>query len=82
VTDRHERSSAAFAPPDALPASRGRGVVTGLPLVLLRSEGVTLLAMAAVLYGSYGNSWWLFVVLLPARISACSATYGAGGPVR
>jgi len=42
------------------------GVVTGLPLVLLRSEGVALLAMAAVLYGRYGRSWWLLVALLPA----------------
>jgi hypothetical protein len=41
-------------------------VVTGLPLVLLRSEGVALLVMAAVLYDRYGRSWWLFVALLPA----------------
>jgi hypothetical protein len=41
------------------------GVVTGLPLVLLRSEGVALLATAAVLYGRYGRSWWLFLALLP-----------------
>jgi hypothetical protein len=41
-------------------------VVTGLPLVLLRSEGVALLALAAILYGRYGRSWWLFVALLPA----------------
>ena len=41
------------------------GVVTGLPLVLLRSEGVPLLATAAVLYGRYGRSWWLFLALLP-----------------
>jgi hypothetical protein len=41
------------------------GVVTGLPLVLLRSEGMTLLAMAAVLYGRSGRSWWLFLALLP-----------------
>ena len=40
--------------------------MTGWPLVLLRSEGVALLAMAAVLYGRYGRSWWLFVALLPA----------------
>ncbi|HKO85920.1 MAG TPA: DUF4260 domain-containing protein [Actinomycetota bacterium] len=33
--------------------------------MLLRSEGVALLAMAAVLYGRYGRSWWLFAVLLP-----------------
>jgi Domain of unknown function (DUF4260) len=41
-------------------------VVTGLPLGLLRGEGVALLAMATVLYGNYGRSWWLFVLLLPA----------------
>ena len=41
-------------------------MVTGLPLVLLRSEGVALLALAAILYGRYGRSWWLFVALLPA----------------
>ena len=40
--------------------------MTGLPLVLLRSEGVALLAMAAVLYARYGRSWWLFLALLPA----------------
>jgi len=37
-----------------------------LPLLLLRSEGLALLAMAAALYGMYGRSWWLFVALLPA----------------
>jgi hypothetical protein len=41
-------------------------VVTGLPLVLLRSEGLALLGMAVVLYATYGRSWWLFVALLPA----------------
>lgn len=40
-------------------------MVTGLPLVLLRSEGVALLAMAMALYGRYGRSWWLFAALLP-----------------
>src|SRR5829696_1899745 len=40
------------------------GVVARLPRVLLRSEGVALLAMAAVLYGKQGQSWWLFVALL------------------
>jgi hypothetical protein len=40
------------------------GVVTGLPRLLLRSEGVALLAMAAVLYGRQGRSWWLFLALL------------------
>ena len=61
------RSSAAVDAPSARPSSpRGAGVVTGLPLVLLRSEGVALLALAAILYGRHGRSWWLFVALLPA----------------
>jgi len=42
------------------------GVVSGLPRVLLRSEGLALLAIALVLYGSYGGSWWLFLILLAA----------------
>jgi hypothetical protein len=41
-------------------------VVTGLPLALLRSEGAALLALAMVLYGRSGWSWWLLVALLPA----------------
>jgi Domain of unknown function (DUF4260) len=61
------RSPAAFEPPGArLRSSAGVGVVTGLPLALLRSEGVALLAVAIVLYGSSGRSWWLLVALLPA----------------
>jgi hypothetical protein len=64
---RRRRSPAAFAPPGArLRSPGGVGVVTGLPLALLRSEGVALLALAIVLYGSHGRSWWLFVALLPA----------------
>src|SRR5215218_7225374 len=64
---RPRRLSVALAPPRApLTSPGGAGVVTGLPLLLLRSEGVTLLAMATLLYGRYGRSWWLFVVLLPA----------------
>jgi hypothetical protein len=67
VIERRWRSALAFERPHAQPPSVDRtGVVTGLPLVLLRSEGVTLLAMAAVLYARYGGSWWLFVALLPA----------------
>lgn len=42
------------------------GVVTGLPRLLLRSEGVALLAIAAVLYGKHGQSWWFFLALLAA----------------
>jgi Domain of unknown function (DUF4260) len=66
VVERSFPSLPAFEPPPAQPATLGAGVVTGLPLMLLRSEGVALLAMAAVLYGRYGWSWWLFVALLPA----------------
>jgi hypothetical protein len=40
------------------------GVVTGLSLLLLRSEGIALLAMATALPGGFGRSWWLFVALL------------------
>jgi hypothetical protein len=64
---QRRRSPAAFEPPGArLRSPGGPGVVTGLPLVLLRSEGVALLALAMVLYGSSGRSWWLLVALLPA----------------
>jgi Domain of unknown function (DUF4260) len=63
---RRRHKPAAFEPPGArLKSPAGAGVVTGLPLVLLRSEGVALLALATVLYGSYGRSWWLLVALLP-----------------
>ena len=64
---QRRRSPAASEPPGAwLRGPGGVGVVTGLPLVLLRSEGVALLALATVLYGSSGRSWWLLVALLPA----------------
>ena len=67
AVDRRRRTAETFGPSDANLVRRGTvGVVTGLPLVLLRSEGVALLAMAAVLYGRYGRSWWLFLALLPA----------------
>jgi Domain of unknown function (DUF4260) len=63
--ERRGRMSEAFDPSDTQLARRGSaGVVMGLPLVLLRSEGVALLAMAALLYGRYGRSWWLFLALL------------------
>ncbi|HZA60301.1 MAG TPA: DUF4260 domain-containing protein [Actinomycetota bacterium] len=42
------------------------GSVTGLPRILLRSEGAALLAMALTLYWQFGTSWLLFVVLLLA----------------
>ena len=49
MVERSSRSLPAFAAPPAQPTGLGVGVVTGLPLVLLRSEGVALFAMAAVL---------------------------------
>src|ERR671911_456457 len=48
-------------------ASKGSpGMVTGLPRVLLRSEGAAVLVMAVMLYGRQGQSWWLFLALLAA----------------
>jgi hypothetical protein len=63
--ERRRRTAAALEPSDAeLVRRRTAGAVTGLPLVLVRSEGVVPLAMAVVLYGRYGRSWWLFLALL------------------
>jgi hypothetical protein len=40
--------------------------VRGLPGMLLRTEGAALLALAVTLYGRFGRSWLLFLVLLLA----------------
>jgi hypothetical protein len=48
---------------DAKGRSTG-GVVTGLPLVLLRLEGAALLAAAIYGYAEFGRSWLLFALLL------------------
>jgi hypothetical protein len=64
--ERRRPVPAAFQPSDTdLTRPDIPGVVRGLPLVLLRSEGVALLAIATLLYGRYGRSWWLFLALLP-----------------
>jgi hypothetical protein len=42
------------------------GVVTGLPRLLLRTEGAVLVAVSAFIYAEYGRSWILFAVLLLA----------------
>lgn len=34
------------------------------PAVMLRAEGVAVLAASVVLYGLVGGSWWLFALLL------------------
>ena len=36
------------------------------PAVLLRAEGVAMLAASVALYWLYGGSWWLFALLLLA----------------
>ncbi|MBS0535634.1 MAG: DUF4260 domain-containing protein [Proteobacteria bacterium] len=39
------------------------GMVNGAPRLVLRAEGASLLAIAALLYGRTGEPWWLFAVL-------------------
>lgn len=45
---------------------RGAGVVTDLPRVLLRIEGVVLLAVSVFMYARYGEEWWLFALVFLA----------------
>lgn len=45
---------------------RGAGVVTDLPRVLLRTEGIVLLAVSVFMYSRYGDEWWLFALVLLA----------------
>jgi hypothetical protein len=40
--------------------------VSGTPRVLLRLEGACIFAIAIVLYGRLGESWWLFAILFLA----------------
>ena len=40
------------------------GVVAGPPRILLRIEGAVLLAVSLFMYFRYGESWWLFALLL------------------
>ena len=42
------------------------GVVTDSPQVFLRIEGAVLLAVSLFLYARYGQTWWLFALLLLA----------------
>ena len=45
---------------------RGSGVVTGLPMWLLRIEGLTVLVLTVTLYWRDADSWLLFLVVLLA----------------
>jgi hypothetical protein len=40
--------------------------VSGVPRIVLRMEGMTLLVTAVVLYGRTGDSWWVFAILFLA----------------
>lgn len=46
------------------PTPSANGAPSGAPLLLLRAEGLALLAAAAAGYGALGGSWWLFAGLL------------------
>ena len=37
--------------------------VAGVPRVLLRTEGVCILAITTVMYWRLGETWWLFAIL-------------------
>ncbi|GEO15933.1 hypothetical protein MAE02_36290 [Microvirga aerophila] len=51
--------------------------VAGVPKVLLRLEGMALLALATAVYGFMDLSWWLYVALFFAP-DVSFAAYGAG----
>jgi hypothetical protein len=40
------------------------GAVTGAVRILLRLEGLALLASMVLIYALWGGSWWIFVLLL------------------
>jgi hypothetical protein len=43
---------------------RDDGTVRSVPRLLLRAEGAVLLGLATFAYARYGESWWLFALLL------------------
>ena len=47
-------------------ATETAGAVTGGPRILLRLEGLTLLAVMTLLYAVWGVSWWIYAVLFLA----------------
>jgi uncharacterized protein DUF4260 len=40
--------------------------VSGVPRIVLRTEGMTLLLTAVILYARMDDSWWLFAILFLA----------------
>ena len=40
--------------------------VSGVPRIVLRTEGTTLLLTAVILYARTDDSWWLFAILFLA----------------
>ena len=59
--DRERRGTQA-----AEEAKGASGSFLARPAVLLRAEGVAMLAASVALYWLYGGSWWLFALLLLA----------------
>jgi hypothetical protein len=45
-------------------AATATGAVTGAVRILLRLEGLALLASMVLVYALWGGSWWAFVLLL------------------
>jgi uncharacterized protein DUF4260 len=51
---------------DIAASTKPAGAVNGGPRILLRLEGLTLLAGMMLIYGISGASWWMFAILLLA----------------
>jgi hypothetical protein len=57
-------------------ATEATGAVTGGLRTLLRLEGLALLAGMTLLYGVWGGSWWIFLVLFLAPDLSFAAYLG------
>jgi hypothetical protein len=57
-------------------ATEATGAVTGGLRTLLRLEGLTLFAGMTLLYGVWGGSWWIFLVLFLAPDLSFAAYLG------
>jgi len=45
-----------------LPAARD-GAAIGMPLAILKAEGLAVFALATVAYSLTGQSWWMYLIL-------------------